>query len=167
MAERRTVADLRCHGKELLELCCRTGEPVFLSGGEGEEGVLLSRAAYEARGEGDAAPCGGPAPGPGGPAGAVFRRGPAAAGVRRSPPAAPPPGLSRRQTCVTAGLPSALCGPQDGSALGGERENFVLRRSRRLCIMTLCAEFFHLTAPLILFTFIDSEELKPCRPALP
>ena len=59
MAERRTVADLRCHGKELLELCCRTGEPVFLSGGEGEEGVLLSRAAYEARGEGTRRPVAG------------------------------------------------------------------------------------------------------------
>ena len=51
MAERRSVADLQRHAGELLELCRRTGEPVFLSGDGGEEGVLLSRAASEARGK--------------------------------------------------------------------------------------------------------------------
>ena len=51
MAERRSVADLQRHAGELLELCRRTGEPVFLSGDGGGETVLLSRAAYDARGE--------------------------------------------------------------------------------------------------------------------
>lgn len=51
MAEKRSVSYLQSHTGELLELCCRTGEPVFLSGDRGEEGVLLSRAAYESRGK--------------------------------------------------------------------------------------------------------------------
>lgn len=49
MAEKRSVSYLRSHTDELLELCRRTGEPVFLSGEQGEEGVLLSREAYDAR----------------------------------------------------------------------------------------------------------------------
>ena len=51
MAERRSVADLQRHAGELLELCRRTGEPVYLSGDKGMEAVLLSRAAYDAQGE--------------------------------------------------------------------------------------------------------------------
>ena len=50
MAEKRSVTYLQSHTGELLELCRRTGEPVFLSGDQGEEGVLLSREAYEASG---------------------------------------------------------------------------------------------------------------------
>lgn len=50
MAEKRSVSDLRSHGGELLAWCRSTGEPVFLSGERGEEGVLLSREAYEAGG---------------------------------------------------------------------------------------------------------------------
>ena len=50
MAENKSVAELREHGGELLCQCCKTGEPVFLTGEQGEAGVLLSREAYEARG---------------------------------------------------------------------------------------------------------------------
>lgn len=50
MAERKSVSELREHGGELLSQCCRTGEPVFLTGERGEAGVLLSRETYEARG---------------------------------------------------------------------------------------------------------------------
>ena len=51
MAEKRSVSYLQGHTGELLELCRRTGEPVFLSGDRGEEAVLLSRAAYESYGK--------------------------------------------------------------------------------------------------------------------
>ena len=50
MAENKSVAELREHGGELLCQCCKTGEPVFLTGEQGEAGVLRSREAYEARG---------------------------------------------------------------------------------------------------------------------
>ena len=64
MAEKRSVSYLQGHTGELLELCRRTGEPVFLSGDGGEEGVLLSRAAYDARGK-PGRPGAGQFPGPG------------------------------------------------------------------------------------------------------
>ena len=49
MAEQRCVADLGSQAGELAELCRRTGGPVFLTGGPGEELVLLTRGAYEGR----------------------------------------------------------------------------------------------------------------------
>ena len=48
MAERRSLAELGRPGAELMELCRRTGEPVFLTDGRGAAGVLLSLGAYEA-----------------------------------------------------------------------------------------------------------------------